>query len=99
MGGSISKVSCSEMSYIHHKKHKKSLRRHQVRIDKTKIGIPTDFRASTSILFLNFEYYPNLFPHISTYSIHTMSVRYTTKWFRKLLDTDNIFALQETIVQ
>lgn len=44
MGGSISKVSCSEITYNHHKKYKRSVRRHHVRIDKTKIGIPTDFR-------------------------------------------------------
>jgi hypothetical protein len=46
MGSSISKVSCGDIS-IHHKKMQKSFRRQPtVRIDKTKIGIPTDFRVS-----------------------------------------------------
>lgn len=45
MGSSLSKVSCADIS-IHPKKTHKSFRRHAVRIDKTKIGVPTDFRAS-----------------------------------------------------
>ncbi|KAI8636176.1 hypothetical protein BD408DRAFT_487069, partial [Parasitella parasitica] len=44
MGSSISKVSCGDITM--HKKHLKSSvhRRPTVRIDKSKIGIPTDFR-------------------------------------------------------
>ncbi|KAI9348390.1 hypothetical protein BD770DRAFT_395343 [Pilaira anomala] len=43
MGSSISKVSCADIS-INHKKNYKPVRRPRIRIDKTKIGIPTDFR-------------------------------------------------------
>ncbi|GAN07031.1 hypothetical protein MAM1_0145c06521 [Mucor ambiguus] len=47
MGSSISKVSCGDMSM--HKKYLKSThRRPTIRIDKSKIGIPTDFRACIS---------------------------------------------------
>ncbi|OAD04300.1 hypothetical protein MUCCIDRAFT_108125 [Mucor lusitanicus CBS 277.49] len=47
MGSSISKVSCGDMSM--HKKYLKSThRRPTIRIDKSKIGIPTDFRASNN---------------------------------------------------
>ncbi|KAK4519904.1 uncharacterized protein ATC70_010148 [Mucor velutinosus] len=43
MGSSISKVSCADMSM--HKKYLKSThRRPTIKIDKSKIGIPTDFR-------------------------------------------------------
>ncbi|KAL9553119.1 hypothetical protein MBANPS3_003427 [Mucor bainieri] len=47
MGSSISKVSCGDMS-IHKKYLKSTQRRPTIRIDKSKIGIPTDFRASIS---------------------------------------------------
>ncbi|CAO0799039.1 unnamed protein product [Mucor circinelloides] len=47
MGSSISKVSCGDMSM--HKKYLKSTnRRPTIRIDKSKIGVPTDFRASNN---------------------------------------------------
>lgn len=58
MGGSISKVSCSDIS-IHHKKHPKPFRRPHVKIDKTKIGVPTDFRVSKMYKYPLVEIYAN----------------------------------------
>lgn len=43
MGSGLSRVSQGEHS---HKRYKASTRRHPIKIDKNKIGIPTDFRVS-----------------------------------------------------
>ena len=62
MGSSISKVSCGDIT-MHKKNLRSTNRRPTIRIDKSKIGVPTDFRASMHNLYSMISY-TNMFLYI-----------------------------------
>lgn len=84
MGSNLSsKVDCNDIRL--YRKYCKSRRRPAIKIDKSQIGIPTDFRVSDLVLYYNYLV-TDLF---CCHSIHTMLVNIHR----------NVYANRELIVR